>query len=148
MLRRCSKRTTLPRAACAFAFAFVFPPFVFSIIPTATSGWDLIAQAPGTFFMLMIISVIFGWPLVMAGGLAWMLLARLGRHHVWSAMLVGGAAGAGLGEFFASIVDDHANDPMTLILAAIGAATGLGVWLVAYGGRERPPIVTRPPLAL
>ncbi|WP_165189197.1 hypothetical protein [Caulobacter soli] len=148
MLRPSSKQTTLPRAFRAIVFAFVFPPFVFTLIPGATNGWTTLTQAPGTFFMLVVVSVLFGWPPVIFGGLAWMLLQRLGRHHVWCAMLVGAAAGGLLGEFLAWISDDRAGDPAMFILAVVGAATGLGVWVVAYGGRERPPVVTRPPLAL
>ncbi|MBO9560250.1 MAG: hypothetical protein J7515_16900 [Caulobacter sp.] len=149
MFRPSAKRTTPSRAFWALAFAFAFPPVAFMLIGIATSGWSVLVQAPQTLSMLLVVGLLFGWPFILVGGVIWVLLEWLRRHYLWCAVLVGAIDGGVLGALLSSFGEDGTGEmAMRVAVTTVGAATGLGVWLIAYGGRERPPIITRPPLVL
>jgi len=150
MLRSSSRKTQLPRVCCAVLFAFAFPPFVLTLVGVASDGWLLLTQAPGMFWAALTVSLMFGWPFVLVGGVIWRVLERFGRHYAWCAALVGVTAGGALGAFISSLGDEGSGDATTVLMtSAVGAATGLGVWLIAYAFPGEPkPIITRPPLNL
>jgi hypothetical protein len=133
--------TTLPRIVTAMVFAVAFPALVLSqaIIWTdsATPLTLRAATAASGAIVALPFGVVLGWPYVFCAGCAWACLHQFGRHHRGLAALVGTATGAAVA---VSLAGWRGPDVALMwpLSTALGLATGLGVWWIAYGFRKRP----------
>lgn len=78
--------------------------------------------------MLILALILFG---MVAGGLAQMLMGRLGRRIDWSMALVAGLAGSFVGGLLVSLIagDGLSLRPSGLIGSILGAIVVTAVWL-------------------
>lgn len=138
---RSTRSTTQFRFMIGIVFAFAFPGFwlgqAFYWLDKPYGRQDM---DPFTFGIAAIMFGVFlGWPFVLGAVGAWALLDHFDLHAAPMAALVGLATG------FLVAASAFRNGqlqgyPIAYPLCmALGVATGLGVWWIAYGRQSRLP---------
>ena len=131
--------TTFSRIVAAIVFAFAFPAVMLSqaIIWTddASAFAQRAASAASAVFAALPFGAVLGWPYVLCAACAWACLHQFGRHHRSLAGLVGAATGAAVA---VKLTGWHGAEVALLwpLSAVLGLLTGLGVRVIAYGGRR------------
>lgn len=151
---RSTRSTTRLRFITGLGFAFAFPGFwlgqAFYWLDKPYGRQDLDPVSFGV--VAIVFGVFLGWPFVLGAVGAWALLDQFDLHAAPSAALVGMATGT-LVAFFAFRDGRFQGYPIAYPLCmALGVATALGVWWIAYGRQSRlpaPRVQSKPtPLAL
>jgi hypothetical protein len=132
--------TTFSRIVAAIVFAFAFPALVLSQAMIWTDDATAFAQRAATAASAAITALPFGavlgWPYVFCAACAWACLHQFGRHHRSLAAIIGAATGVAVA---IKLIGLQAADVALLwpLSAVLGLLTGLGVWQIAYGRRQR-----------
>lgn len=137
---RSLKRTTRLRVVLALVFALVLPGLslgeAYYLLAPSIGRQEM---GPGFPLLGVTFGVILGWPFVLGAAVAWSILDSLERHFAWTAALVGVLTGLAVSAFAFRDGMFQTLPVAYPLCAAIGLATGLGVWWIAYGRQSRLP---------
>ncbi|MCY1648401.1 hypothetical protein OVA11_15415 [Caulobacter sp. SL161] len=144
-MSRSLKRTTRLRVVLALVFAFVLPGLLlgeaYYLLDPSVGREE---TGPGFAVIGVVFGFFLGWPFVLGAAVAWSILDSLERHFAWTAALVGVLTGLAVSAYAFRNGMFQTQPVAYPLCAAIGLATGLGVWWIAYGRQSRLPVKLAP----
>lgn len=125
-------RPVITRYALAALTAWLLPSYVVLAAMTAMVGE--FRFEPMGLIRAPLLGLLFGWPCFLLGGAAWAVLHRAGQVRALYAALIGAAVPLlPIGYFLFNIRGWETGVIIVVLpIVAIGAATGLAVWRIAY----------------